>query len=62
MLTDIANWIDANLAVDPELKGQEQPESVRILVVPISAARVSVVYQVLPADRQVRVVRLVFRK
>jgi hypothetical protein len=31
LLTDIANWIDANLAVDPELQGQEQSASVRVI-------------------------------
>jgi hypothetical protein len=62
LLTDIANWIDANLAADPDLKGREESTSVRILAVPISAARASVAYQVLPEDRQVRVIRLVFRR
>jgi hypothetical protein len=62
ILTDVANWVDSTLSVDPDLKGQEQEAPVRILAVPISAARVSVTYQVLPEDRQVRVIRLVFRK
>ena len=61
-LTDIANWIDANLAIDPHIKGQEATESVRILAVPVSSARVSIAFQVFQEDRQVRILRLVFRK
>jgi hypothetical protein len=63
-LTDIANWVDTNLAEDAERKGQALAElDARVIVVPVSgtAARVSVTYQVLPNDRQVRIVRLVFR-
>jgi hypothetical protein len=62
LLTEIANWIDATLSVDPNLQGHEQSESVRILAIPLAAVRVSVAFQVLSEDRQVRVVRLVFRK
>lgn len=64
VLTEIANWVDGNLADDPDQKGQSRDDlSVRILAVPVSnsTARVSVTYQVLPEDRQVRVVRLVIR-
>ena len=64
ILTEIANWVDKNLAECPDEKGQPRSDlSVRILAVPISnsPARVSVTYQVLHDDRQVRVVRLVFR-
>ena len=64
VLTEIANWVDKNLAEDSDCKGFTRPAiSARIAVVPLasSAARVSVTFQVLPEDRQVRVVRLVFR-
>ena len=61
VLTEIANWVDSSLTVDPDKKGQEWRElSVRVLAVPIGPARVSVAYQVLPEDCQVRVVRLMF--
>jgi hypothetical protein len=63
-LTEIANWVDKNLAEDPDQKGQPRPDlSARIVAAPVSnsAARVSVTYQVLHDDRQVRVVRLVIR-
>ena len=62
LLTEIANWVDVNLAFDPHSKGQADPESLRTLSVPISGARVSVTFLVLPEERQVRVVRLVFRR
>jgi hypothetical protein len=64
ILTEIANWVDNNLCEDPDQKGEPRPDLVaRILAVPISgtSARVSVTYQTLPDDRQVRVVRLVIR-
>jgi len=64
-LTEIANWVDKNLAEDPNQKGQPRHDlSARILAVPTasSAARVSVIFQVLSEDRQVRVVRLVFSR
>jgi hypothetical protein len=61
ILTDVANWIDANLAVDADLKGQEE-ESVRILSVPITTVQISVAYEVFPEDRLVRVLRLTFRR
>ncbi len=43
MLTEIANWVDAYLEFDPHMKGQETADSVRILTIPIHAARVSIV-------------------
>ncbi|MEX2170155.1 MAG: hypothetical protein WD851_12660 [Pirellulales bacterium] len=64
VLTDIANWVDRNLADDPNEKGRAIDDlAARILAVPVSAstARVSVTYQVLTDDRQVRVVRLTIR-
>jgi hypothetical protein len=64
ILTEIANWVDSNLAEDPDAKGQPRPDlDARILAVPVSSsrARISVTYQVLPDDRLVRIVRLVFR-
>ena len=64
VLTEIANWVDKNLAEDPDRRGFARPDLLaRIAVVPLasSAARVSVTFQVLPEDRHVRVVRLVFR-
>jgi hypothetical protein len=64
ILTGIANWVDEQLAVDPERKGLavDEPDT-RVLAVPISTsqAHVSVTFQILPEDRQVRVVRLLFR-
>ena len=64
ILTEIANWIDRELAVDPEQKGLavDEPDA-RVLAIPVSTskARVSVTFQLLPEDRQVRVVRLLFR-
>ena len=64
ILTEVADWIDASLAVDPGTKGLARDDlGVRILAVPCtrSTARVSATYQILPEDRQVRVVRLTFR-
>jgi hypothetical protein len=46
-LTEIANWVDANLAADPDRKGQPSSDkSARVIVVPLanSSARVSVAY------------------
>lgn len=62
-LTQVANWVDANLAEDPDQKGQQRADlAARILAISVanSSARASVTFQVLPADRQVRVVRLHF--
>jgi len=64
-LTEIANWIDQNLVENPDQKGQQRNDlEARVLAVPHSSsfARVAVTYQVSLKDRQVRVVRLVFRK
>jgi hypothetical protein len=64
ILSEVANWLDANLAEDPGGKGEPRPEhSVREIDVPIlgSSARICATYRVLADDRQVRVVRLVFR-
>jgi|GEM_PF-3680905 len=64
VLTEIADWVDKNLIEDPDRRGFARPDlSVRIAVVPLAsfAARVSVTFQVLSEDRQVRVVRLIFR-
>jgi hypothetical protein len=64
ILTEVADWIDLHLATDPERIGLERPDiGVRIVAVPVeeTTARVSATFQVLPEDRQVRVVRLVFR-
>ncbi|RIK86976.1 MAG: hypothetical protein DCC67_02200 [Planctomycetota bacterium] len=63
-LTGVANWIDQQLAVDPDQKGLPADEpGARVLAVPVSMskARVSVTFHVMPQDRQVRVVRLLFR-
>ena len=63
-LTAISDWLDAQLAEDPEVKGWPRPDlAARTVDVPlsISSARVEATYKVLPADRLVRVTRLVFR-
>jgi hypothetical protein len=63
-LTEVANWVDVNLAEDPDKKGRPRPdESARVIAVPISTspARVSATYQIYPDDRQVRVVCLIAR-
>jgi hypothetical protein len=64
ILTEIANWLDSQLAKDPESQGQLRSDlQARIIIVPLanSSGRVSATYQVLPDDRQVRIVRLVFK-
>jgi hypothetical protein len=63
-LTEIANWVDSNLSLDPELKGREAFDpGARVVVVPLasSAARVSVIFETVPNDRLVRVIRMTFR-
>lgn len=63
-LTEIANWVDTQLADDPASKGEETDEPyTRVLAVPLtqSPAHVSVAYQVIAADRIVHVIRLTFR-
>ena len=65
ILTEIANWVDKNLADDPDQQGQPRSDlSARILAVPVSGhtgTRLCELYQDLPNDRQVHVVRLVIR-
>jgi hypothetical protein len=64
VLTAVANWIDTTLSVDAENKGRAISGSrARMLAVPLvqPPARISVVFDVVPDDRQVRVVRIVFR-
>jgi hypothetical protein len=63
-LTEIANWVDANLSEDPDQKGRPHLGlGARIIAVPLSKspARVSVTYEVSPEDRLVRVIRLTLR-
>jgi hypothetical protein len=65
ILTETANWIDKNLAHDAETQGQLHGDfSVRVVAVPISStlAVISATFQVNADDRQVRVVRLTFRR
>jgi hypothetical protein len=63
ILTSIANWVDDELAVDPDTKGEIRPEiEGRVLAVPVPGARVSVLYQVATADRIVYVTRFIFRR
>lgn len=64
ILTEAANWVDANLADDPDRKGQPlSGESARVVAVPISEspARVSVTYQIFPDERQVRIICMILR-
>jgi hypothetical protein len=64
VLTQVADWIDRELAQDPELKGQLLPDlSGRLIDVPLSKvdARMQATYVVSSADRIVRVIRLTFR-
>jgi hypothetical protein len=63
ILTQIANWVDDELRTDPEKKGHERSDiSGRVIVIPISQARVSVIYRVFPDDRLVYVTRFIFRR
>ena len=64
ILREIADWVDTNLARDPELLGSDQPdERTRVVAVPLtgSTAEVSVTFEVREQDRIVRVVRLTYR-
>jgi hypothetical protein len=64
-LTEIATWVDANLAEDPDVKGQSRDDlAARIVPVPLSSStvRVSVSYEVWPDDRQVHVIRLTMKQ
>lgn len=63
-LTEVANWVDSNLAAEPELRGTAWTEpNTYIAVVPTQfpTARVSVTYQISAEDRLVRIVRLLIR-
>jgi hypothetical protein len=64
ILTDIANWVDETLAQDAHVKGQPAEEGARVLAVPASHsdANVSVTFEVATDDRQVRIIRLAFRR
>jgi hypothetical protein len=64
VLTGIANWIDRQLAVDAEIKGQALSDPLHRVIeatVPNSTTRVSVTYRVFRDDRQVRVTLVVIR-
>jgi hypothetical protein len=64
ILSEIANWVDKNLAEDPECKGQVRNDlNARILAVPLvdSPLRASVSYEVWPDDLRVHVIRLTLR-
>lgn len=64
VLSEVANWLDANLAEDPDRKGEPRHEhSARQIEIPIpnSSAHVSATFPVLADDRQVRVICLAFR-
>lgn len=61
ILSEIANWVDDNLAEDPDRKGQPRNDlNARILAVPLadSPLRASVTYEVWPEDRRVHVLRM----
>jgi hypothetical protein len=63
-LTEIANWIDANLADDPDQKGQLRAD-LGARIVPVSladpSAHVAVTFEVSQQDRIVRIIRLTLR-
>ena len=64
ILTEVANWVDANLAEEPNTKGQALPDqSARVVAVPVSSStvRVSATFQIFPDDRRVRIVCLILR-
>ena len=63
-LTAISNWLDAQLAENPDKKGRSRSaDAARIIEVPlsVSSVRVEATYHVFPDDRLVRLDRLVFR-
>ena len=65
LLTETANWIDRYLAADPEQLGVEESDSNdRVVTIPTSSplVNVSVAFQVMSADRIVRVQRIIFRR
>jgi hypothetical protein len=61
LLTDVANWIDVTLRLDPQLKGREKADGYRVMAIPISGARASVAFKVDPGNREVVVMLLNFR-
>jgi hypothetical protein len=64
ILTAIADWVDAYLTEDADVKGRAVPmEAARTITVPtsIATAYVDVTFEVVPEDRLVRVKRFVFR-
>jgi hypothetical protein len=64
ILTSISDWIDSELAIDPEIKGHSLSDSEgRIVEASVSNSnlRASVTYRVFPQDRQVRITLLVIR-
>lgn len=62
ILTDVANWVDTNLAAEPASKAQVDVDGIYIVWVPISLVRVSVSYEVHSDDRVVHVIRFNFRR
>jgi hypothetical protein len=64
ILTEVANWVDTNLATDPGSKGQLRADlGARIIAVPLttSSARVAVTFEVSPDDQIVREICFTFR-
>ena len=60
-LTQVANWVDAYLSLDAETKGRRTADGeLQVSYVPVAHARVTVTFEVLPDDRQVRVLRMTF--
>ena len=60
-LTHASNWIDKNLAVDPETQGRPSavdPTCRTFLVPDTGAYSIVVLYRVLPEDRQVEVLEI----
>jgi hypothetical protein len=65
ILTNIANWVDTNLAEDAHVKGQALPEqSARVIEIPVPGtdAQISAIFRASPDDRMVRVTRFIFRE
>jgi hypothetical protein len=63
ILSEVANWLDTTLAEDPDQKGQPRTaDTARQIDIPIRStpAHITAIYQVVPEDRLVRVIRLVF--
>jgi hypothetical protein len=59
-LTDIANAIDRELSIKPETKGEALPSepALRVWSLPGFSPTVSTVFELLPDDRIVRVLRI----